>query len=205
MAKRDKKRKPDTGAPRESSILEKLDGAESASVLRALAARHPELRSEAEALAGEALGEVSFFSVAEDVENAVLQFDYDDLNGRAGGHSSGYVEPSEAAWELLEEAVEPFISEMKRYLEMGLEEQSREVCQGILLGLYHVRESRDNDVLGWAEDFPAEAASNALEIWMSAAGGAGAPARRKRRRLSSEFVREHLAGWGWVLRPYPKA
>jgi hypothetical protein len=46
------------------------------------------------------------------------------LNGRAGSHSCGYVETSEAAGELLEEAVEPFVNDMKRYLEMGLENQA---------------------------------------------------------------------------------
>ena len=54
------------------------------------------------------LVEISPFSVADEVEDALLQFDYDDLNGRARSHSWGYVEPSEAAGELLEEALEPF-------------------------------------------------------------------------------------------------
>ena len=204
MAKRDKNRNPNAEGPKESSVLEKLDAAESASVLKALVDHHPELRSEAEALAREALGEVSLFSVADDVEDAVLQFDYDDLNSRAGGHSGGYVEPTEAAWELLEEAVEPFVSEMKRYLDLGLEEQSRDVCQGILLGLYRVRDGRSNDILGWAEDFPAEAAGNALEVLMSAAGGEGVPGGRKPRGLSSAFVREHMPDWEWVLKPGSK-
>ncbi|MGD0776491.1 MAG: hypothetical protein ABSC05_27060, partial [Candidatus Solibacter sp.] len=131
----------------------------------------------------------------------VLQFDYDDLNSRAGGHSWGYVEPTEAAWELLEEALEPFVTEMKRYLELGLEEQSREMCQGILLGLYRVQDGRSNDILGWATDFPRESAGHAFEVWMSATGGERAPAKRKQRRLSSEFVREHLPDWDWVLTP----
>ena len=78
---------------------------------------HGELRSEAEAIARAMLAEISPFSVADDVENAVLQFDSDDLNSRAGNHSWGYVEPSEAAQELLDEAVEPFAGDMKRYLE----------------------------------------------------------------------------------------
>ena len=201
MAKRDKNRNPNAEGPREPSVLEKLDAAESASVLKALVDHHPELRSEAEALAREVLGEVSLFSVADDVEDAVLQFDYDDLNSRAGRHSSGYVEPTEAAWELLEEAVEPFVSQMKRYLELGLEEQSREVCQGILLGLYRVRDGGSNDILGWAEDFPEEAAGNALEVLMSAAGGEGAPAGRRPRGLSSAFVRERIPDWEWALKP----
>ena len=201
MARRDKKRKPDDAGPRESGVLQKLDAAESASVLSGLLDHHPELRPEAELLAREVLGEVSSLSVADQVENAVLQFDYDDLNSRAGGHSWGYVEPTEAAWELLEEALEPFVSEMRRFLELGLEEQSREMCQGILLGLYRVRNGLNNDILGWATDFPEESAGNALEVWMSATVGERAPAKRKPRRLSSEFVREPLPDWDWVFKP----
>jgi hypothetical protein len=95
-------------------------------------AGHPKLRSEAETIAADVLSDGSLLAVADDVESAVLQFDYDDLNARAGGHSWGYVEPSEAAWEMLEEVVEPFVDDMKRYLALGLEEQARELCQGIL-------------------------------------------------------------------------
>ena len=87
MAKRAKNRKTNVEGPRESGVLERLDAAESASVLKALVDHHPELRPEAESLVREVLGEVSSLSVADDVENAVLQFNYGDLNSRAGGHS----------------------------------------------------------------------------------------------------------------------
>lgn len=195
-----RKSNPEVGS---RTLLDKLDNAEAASVLRGLLGRHSELRPEAEAIAKDVLTGISPFSVADDVENAVLQYDYDDLNGRAGSHSWGYVEPTEAAWELLEEAVEPFVSDMKRYLGMGLEDQARQFCQGILLGLYRVRDGRDNDILGWAPDFPEEAAGNALEVWMSAAraGGEGTGAKRKPRQFSPGFAREHLRDWDWVLKP----
>src|ERR1035441_712759 len=91
-----------------------MSASPAASVLKTLLARHSELRPETEAIARDSLTQISLFSVADDVETAVLQYDYDDLNGRAGGHSWGYVELTEAAWELLEEAVEPFVGEMKR-------------------------------------------------------------------------------------------
>jgi len=100
----------------------------------------------------------------------------------------------------MEEAVEPFVSEMKRYLELGLEEQAREVCQGILLGLYRAQDGEENDVLNWAPDFPAESAGNALDIWMSASVAKDAPANRKRRRLSSGFLRKHIPKWVWAFK-----
>jgi hypothetical protein len=103
----------------------------------------------------------------------------------------------------LEEALEPFVSDMKRHLEMELEEPARQFCQGILLGLYRVRDGGESDILGWVPDFPGEAAENTLELW-SETGGAGresAPAKKGRRRLSGDFVRENMPDWEWLLKP----
>ena len=107
-----------------------------------------------------------------------------------------------AAEELLEEAVEPFVGDMKRYLEIGLEDQARQFCQGVLLGPYRVRDGRDNDILNWSPDFRREAAGNALEVWSETgwADREGAPAKKRRRRLSPDFVREHMPNWDWVLK-----
>jgi hypothetical protein len=201
-AGKDAGRKSNPKRESEANILHDLDDAEAASVLRKLLDRHSELRAEAETIARETVTAISPSSVAKDVENAVLQFDYDDLNDRAGRHSWGYVEPGEAALELLEEALEPFVDDMKHYLEMDFEDKAWQLCQGILLGLYRVRDGK-NDVLGWAPDFPAEAAGGALEVW-SETGRArlgGAPAKKERRRISPEFVREHLPDWDWLLKP----
>ena len=94
---------------------------------------------------------------------------------------------------------------MKRRLEMGLEDQASQFCQGILLGLYRVRDGRENDILNWVPDFPGEAAANALKVW-SETGGAergSAPVKKIRRRLSPDFVRGHLPDWDWLLKPGP--
>jgi hypothetical protein len=204
MAGKDAKSKPDRKR-QSGNVLEKLDHAEAASVLTKLLDRHKELRSEAEAIATGMLTEISPFSIADEVEDALLQFDYDDLNGRAGSHSFGYVEPSEAAGELLEEALEPFVNDMKRYLEMGLEDSGLEFCHGILAGLYRVRCGGENDILSWAPDFPGEAAANALKAWSETGvtEREGAPAKKRRRRLSPAFVREHMPDWDWLLKPGP--
>ena len=93
---------------------------------------------------------------------------------------------------------------MKRRLEMGLEDQASQFCQGILLGLYRVRDGRENDILNWVPDFPGEAAANALKVW-SETGGAergSAPVKKIRRRLSRDFVRGHLPDWDWLLKPH---
>ena len=188
-------RKPESRAADSPNLLDKLESHEAAAVLSGLLARHAELRPEAEAIARSVLGEVSMLTVADEIEDALLQFDYDDLNSRAGSHSWGYVAPDEAAVELLEEAIEPFITQMKRHLEMGLETEALEVCQGILLGLYQVRDGAGNDILGEAPEFPDESAAHVVGLWTGKDGVK--PGRR--RTIPQEFVRQQLPEWEWIL------
>jgi hypothetical protein len=78
-------------------------------------------------------------TIAEEVAAAVLGLDLDDLNTRAGRTRWGYVEPTEAACELLGEALDPFLEEMKRQIDLGFEPAAVGRCQGIVLGLYRCR------------------------------------------------------------------
>lgn len=55
----------------------------------------------------------------------------DAIQGRAGKQSWGYVEPTEAAWELLEEAVDDVVADMKRRMELGLDAAAEAICCGI--------------------------------------------------------------------------
>jgi hypothetical protein len=147
---------------KKGKVLARLKPEESASVLRSLLERHPDLVAEAEAMASAAVTDVDAGAVAEDVEQAVLDLDVEDLGTRAGRKSWGYVEPTEAAWELLGEAVDPFLEEMKRHVELGFEAAATAACAGIVLGLYRCRGKNSDQVLGWAEDFPAETAGHAV-------------------------------------------
>lgn len=49
---------------------------------------------------------------------------------------------------------------MKRRFDAGTEHAAEQICQGIIIGLYGVRDATNSDgALGWAPDFPAEAAA----------------------------------------------
>jgi hypothetical protein len=147
---------------RKGKVLARLYPDEAVAVLHALLERHPELLPEAEGLAKTVVADVDVESIAEEVEHAVLEIDLDDLGARTGRTSWGYVERAEAACELLEEALEPFLTEMKRRVELGFKAAAVGVCQGIVLGLYQCRGKNPDQVLGWAEDFPAETAVQAV-------------------------------------------
>src|SRR5439155_11842638 len=104
---------------------------EAAAVLRRLLAAHPDLETEAESIARSLLQEVDLNSIADEVEDAVRSLDYEELNARAGRHEWGYVEPGEAATEILEETIESFIENLTRHLDLGLEAGAWHICKGI--------------------------------------------------------------------------
>ncbi len=185
------------------SVLDCLKPGEAESVLRRLLAAHPDLGAEAEQIARSVLGEVSFESVAEEVEHAVRSLDLDDLNSRAGSHAWGYTEPSEAAWELLGEAVDPFLDDMQRQVELGLEAEALEICKGVVLGLYRLRKGTNGDgLLGWAPDFPAETAAHAVYTWRTGGDTRKRVAQRdprKRPGFPQDFVEKFVPEWGSLI------
>lgn len=156
------KRKVRLTAQKKAGGLDRLKADETAVVLRLLLEKHPDLRKEVEALAKSVIGDVSVEDIADEVEDAVRGLDLDDLNSRAGSHAYGYVEPTEAAWELVEEAVMPFIEDIKRRVEAGQQAAALNTCVGVVLGLYRLRHSQGDDFLGWASDSPDEMAGEAV-------------------------------------------
>ena len=162
--------------------------------MRVLLDRHPALRPEAEEIAREAVTDVRLEDVADAVEDAILGLDLDDLGARAGRHSDEYVEPTEAAWELLHEELETFVDDMKRLAVLGFEAAAVSTCEGIVLGLYRVRGKNAEQLLGWAEDFPAEGAGDALDTLARESA-----ARHGRAwKLSERFV-EAVPEWSTML------
>lgn len=169
MPSKGKRKGQGTGEGAGAHALECLKPDEAVAVLQRLLKVHPDLWSEAEEMARSLLHQVEFEDIAAEIEDEIRALDYDALNARAGRHEWGYVEPSEAAEEILEETVEPFLDDMKRHLELGLEAEALEICKGLVLGCYRLSERQGGDVLGWSPDFPAEAAGNALELWYTSA------------------------------------
>lgn len=154
------RRKPK--AAEQGSPLRQLKDDEAAALLRALVAKHPELSVEAEALAAAVVGDVTIEDIAREAEDAVRALGIDDLNSRAGAHADGYVEPTEAAWELIEEAVMPSIEDIRRRLDAGQSDAALATCAGVVLGLYRVRNDARDGCLGWAPDAPTEMAGEAV-------------------------------------------
>jgi hypothetical protein len=151
-------------ASQQRPALDSLDARKKAVVLDALLHIHAELREEAEKITHGMLVDVDPEAVADGVERDLRALSIDELNGRAGRQRGGYVEPTDAAWELLGEAVEPHSREVERLLTLGLVQPAVDTALGVVAGLYRCRGCQDGDVLlSWAPDFPAEEAAAVLK------------------------------------------
>lgn len=63
----------------------------------------------------ERVSEIESDEIALDVYYTLEQLEVEELWDRSGKTRYGYVDPSEEAWVMLEEVIEPFVSEMKKY------------------------------------------------------------------------------------------
>ena len=80
-----------------------------------------------------------------------MALDLDDLD--AGPRAAGYVEPSEAAWAVIENVTAPYFRDLERRVKLGHEDEATELCKGIVLGLYRA-EQRGFELLEYAEEWP---------------------------------------------------
>lgn len=132
----------------QQSALAALTATESAGVLNALLRAHPSLAAEAERLAAGLLGRDDREAVAADVADELRALDLGDLSHRAGRQwGGGYVDPHEAADELLVEVVQPYLDDIDRRARIEAREAATEIGLGLLLGLYSCREEEDNDLV----------------------------------------------------------
>ncbi len=186
------KRKAPAAKKRKASVLGKLQPSEAQKVLKALLTAHPKLKAEAEELARSVISDVSFDGIAEEVEWELESHDLDEMNSRAGKTRWGYVDPTDAAHEILHEAIDPIIEEMQRHLELGLDREALETCQGLVLGLYGVRDKKNDGCLGWAPDFCWQTAEEVLGKWSKGIRGKGTKGSRTRLR---SFLDELAPEW----------
>lgn len=144
-------------------------------MLDELVVTHPELEAGAERLAGELLSSVSIEQVTSDVEAAMVCIPLDALAARAGRvRGRGYVDDTEAAWELVDEAIEPFRSDLTRgagrsdltrRAGLGPLDAAANLAVGILAGLRRVRDPEMGTVLAYAgEDAPSELAAGVVDL-----------------------------------------
>jgi hypothetical protein len=172
--------------PRVHTAFEQLDAYEMSAVLMRLLDERPGLRADLERLAVELLGAATADAVTDDLVWALEDVPVDDLAARAGPQPGlGYVHETEAANELVTEALQPLVDDMLRRARLGMEDAAVQLCLGILAALYCCRDAADGSVLAYAgPDTPSELAS-----WVAQEG------QKAGIRLSPAAVEQACPDW----------
>ena len=125
-------------------VVSALSVAERADVLVALIEAHPELAAEAERLAGSLLGGQGRERTAHTVAAELRRLQLEDLTDRSGPRWGGtHVDPVDAAYELVQEAVQPYLDDVARRARAGARAAALEAGLGLLSGLYGCRHEDD--------------------------------------------------------------
>jgi len=139
-----------------SEVLESITGSDALAVLRALAERDDKLAEAIDATARELLGQVDAEDVAAEVQMELEALHVEDIGDRAGATGYGYVDEGEAAWQVFEDALEPFKETVEKYRNLSMSAQAGSYCDGILLGLYAFHAESSTEFKDWVVDAPSE-------------------------------------------------
>ena len=146
-------------------ILEIIKPDDALQILRQLAKQSNEMRKIIQQLAMEILSNVDPESITDDVYFELDGLDVEELWKRSGKTRYGYVDPVDEAFEMFGEVIKPFIDEMKRYQKMGLNEEAKNYCIGIIKGISKFDEESDSEFSEWAVDIPSEYLSTVVDEW----------------------------------------
>ena len=140
--------------------LDRLRPQEQAGLLPALLATHPELAETLEALALARVRDVDADEIAEELEWRLNDLSLSELAARAGKQPGYYVHETDAANEIVAEALVSYEEDLWRAAALDLPDVARTVLLGIVAGLHRCCDAPDGTVLAYAgPDTPAEHAA----------------------------------------------
>jgi hypothetical protein len=170
-------------------IIDQLSPVDALVILKALAREDDQLAIRIAEKATLYLSNVDPEEVALVLYDQLNWLEVEEVWDRAGPKRHGYVDPAEAANEMIEEVIEPFLQELRKYQKLEMRAQANQMCMGLVLGLYRFESESKSTFKDWAADAPAEFAGVVIDAWKE-----GSPGRKDVREVKA-FVDEELGGW----------
>lgn len=148
-----------------NDVFKIITSREAMLVLHRFMKEHEEYIPEIREIALELITDVDPDKIAEDVRNTLECLQVEDLWDRSGKTGYGYVEPSEEAWVMFEEALYPYIDAMEKYQKYGLDSLAKTYCIGIIQGVKDYDSSSVSEFKDWAVDVPYEFIDKVFQEW----------------------------------------
>lgn len=171
-------------------IISQLSPEDALAVLKVLAGNDEQIAARIAEIAVAHLSDVVLEEVAFELYEELEFLEVEEVWDRAGSTRHGYVDPGEAADQMIHEVIEPYLKELKKLQALGMNLRANQMCMGLLLGLYQFEHESTSEFKNWAPDAPDSFAWAVVDAWK-----AGTPDRADIAALKA-FIEDKLSGWG---------
>lgn len=172
-----------------NDVIKKLTPEQALEVVMRLSDKGDALGDAVVAEARNVLSEIDLHEIADDVFFVLDSVDAQDFWNRAGNSRDGYTSPDEAAVELIDEELQPFVDQARRYHDLGMIEQEATYCRGVILGIYRYAHESTSEFRNWAVDIPIDCAGALLTEWRERGQDSISIA------AMDEFIRDRCPDW----------
>ena len=171
-------------------IIDYISPTDALSILKNLAETDQQLAQRIAKLTLEHLEAVEPAEVAASLYEQLETLQVEEVWDRAGSTRYGYIEPGEAADDMVEAVLTPYLVELKKYQQLGLTLEAKRLCLGLINGLYRFEQESSSEFKEWALGSSIVFTQVVLEAWKN-----GAPSPAAIQAVKS-FAKEELDGWG---------
>ena len=176
-----------------NDILDKITPNEALEILRQISRTDKNLKMKIIELAEDLFKDVEVDEICDAVFDALDGIDVHELWDRAGPKTDGYTSPEDMSVEMIEEALEPFVQEMQRLLDLKMHQEAKLYCMGILKGIYQYEEDSGSEFKDWATDVPGESFGHILREW-------GQTGNKKDKKEMKNFIKKECPEWSeWAI------
>jgi hypothetical protein len=149
----------------DESIFDKITPSEALQILKMLAQGDPSIGQRIEEIFLNQVQEVEVSEISDTVFFDLDFLDVEELWDRSGAHRDGYSDTVEAAWEMIEEVMEPHRENMQRLHSLEMFREEMRYCMGVISGLYRYESESTTEFKDWAVDMPRKLADQILTEW----------------------------------------
>ncbi len=146
-------------------LFDKISPNEAVEILRLLAKDDRIIKQKIIEIVDNIIRDVDIDDICEEIFFVLDGIDVHDLWDRSGSTSHGYSSPEDMAYEMLEEELEPFNSEVIRLCELSMQKEAKLYCMGVLKGIYKYAHESKSEFKEWSVDLPGECFNYLLEDW----------------------------------------
>lgn len=158
----------------------------SISILNRLSREDENIKKKIEEIALEYIGNTNEESIANSLFFDLDSIPVEDVWHNSGGTRDGYVDPYDLAWEMFEEAIEPYLEKARKYHELNMISDRDIYYRAILRGLYDFEKESDSEYKDWAVDAPKDNFKSIKKEWIK---------NCKDRKEVEEYVEKNFPDW----------